>query len=1693
MKQSKGSVESNADIGPLKEVIAQPNLSNEAKDKALYAFAAERCDINKRPGVNKLRKAVTAAGKTSLRDIDDLAGFLRGLIHTNDPNRFANEEQLAGAKLAIQYAAESGYLAEAAREAVEKLSFVKTNADIGPLKEAIARPDLSNEDKDKALYAFAAERCDRQKRPGVNKLDKAVTAAGKTSLTDIDDLAGFLRGLIHTNDPNRFTNERQLAGAKLAIQYAAESGYLAKVAHEAVETLSFVKTNADIGPLKAVIAQSDLSNEDKDKALYAFAAKGCDNNKRPGVDKLRAAVTAAGKTSLTDIKDFAGFLRGLIHTNDPNRFANEGQLAGAKLVIQCAAESGYLAKAAHETVETLSFAKTNADIGPLKAIIAQPDLSNKAKDKTLYAFAAERCDNHKRPGVNKLRAAVTAAGKTSLKDIEDLAGFLRGLIHTKDPNRFANERQLAGAKLAIQCAAESGYLAKAAREAVERLSFVKTNADIGPLKAIIDRPDLSNEDKDEALYAFAAERCANNKRQGVNKLDQAVTAAGKTSLRDIDDLTGFLRGLIHTNDPNRFANEEQLAGAKLAIQYAAESGYLAEAAREAVEKLSFVKTNADIGSLKEVIAQPNLSNEAKDKALYAFAAERCNNSKRPGVNKLRAAVKAAEKTSLADIEDLAGLLRGLIHTNDPNRFADERQLAGAKLAIQYAAESGYLAKAAREAVEKLSFVKTNADIGPLKEVIARPDLSNKAKDKALYEFAAERCGRHKKQGVNKLRKAVTAAGKTSLTDIEDLAGFLQGLIHTNDPNRFANELQLAGAKLAIQYAAESGYLAKAAREAVEKLSFVKTNADIGPLKEVIVRPDLSNKAKDKALYEFAAERCDRHKKQGVNKLRKAVTAAGKTSLKDIEDLAEFLRGLIHTNDPNRFVNEKQLAGATLAIRYAAESGYLAEAAHEAVKSVKYPRAPEQSNPGEKRDRPLDSSADGSASDHSDSPDIGGPAEEVGPSSLSAQAENAAAESAARKGKKRIERSPSPDPRAGDRAFAALCRRFDLNPDETVCRWITQEAGAAASTRKLTLFDANDAPLFHEGKLLQFSDSELRVAFELDPAHFQASKRLRREPSSAGSADESAGASSQWTAPASPRPAEAAREAPSSAPPIDLNRPPAFDLNMSPPIDLNMPAAFDDDCAVSIPSPERDELAVFSSPVVKAESAEADFAGTAAGPSPPAYLAVAADQATTALYPAEDIPQGQGDEQDPIRFVPQIDLENPLIAPRSQTPSEELDCVFPLRDPENPMRVHRDYADPQDPTRMAAHFEIVDVSFSSAMETLLRRLLSLDAGLANDAAKKTTLIEKIRGALRAELTATMAGSRPAWAPCMTVKPLGEADLTGWNPVERQALEGQHGLIVTNPEGVSLFNGRVGGVYAGSYLRDEADQQRHRQYQEDHGHTEDESDAYMLEGRYGAGGRRHVILSPLGGGNRLCFANTRIENDPKKNEPDQYRYVETGPEPVNAQFMPFRATFRDARTDETREEHLYMVAVHGRPQPGRQILINYGPAYLRQFAQARAPAAASIDVSALNLLRPLSPPEPGTAVKAEPPSSPPAESAAEQAPLPPLPDAVSEFIVKAGGDPAGRRPAREGERIPAGSVVSPPLGNDSPLEEQSVVVVTPKKAVLEVTYAQLKGVSREGFLKSTGKAWLVVDPGFSLPLKRRPPSPPTPPTPASRRRR
>jgi hypothetical protein len=95
MKQSSGTVEPNVDIESLKKAIAQPDLSNEAKDKALYEFAAKRCDKNKRQGVNKLGKAVKAAGKTNLADIDDLAGFLRGLIHTNDPNRFAKEDDFA--------------------------------------------------------------------------------------------------------------------------------------------------------------------------------------------------------------------------------------------------------------------------------------------------------------------------------------------------------------------------------------------------------------------------------------------------------------------------------------------------------------------------------------------------------------------------------------------------------------------------------------------------------------------------------------------------------------------------------------------------------------------------------------------------------------------------------------------------------------------------------------------------------------------------------------------------------------------------------------------------------------------------------------------------------------------------------------------------------------------------------------------------------------------------------------------------------------------------------------------------------------------------------------------------------------------------------------------------------------------------------------------------------------------------------------------------------------------------------------------------------------------------------------------------------------------------------------------------------------------------------------------------------------
>jgi hypothetical protein len=440
----------------------------------------------------------------------------------------------------------------------------------------------------------------------------------------------------------------------------------------------------------------------------------------------------------------------------------------------------------------------------------------------------------------------------------------------------------------------------------------------------------------------------------------------------------------------------------------------------------------------------------------------------------------------------------------------------------------------------LDFFKPNAVIGPLKKVMDQPDLADEAKDRALYKFAAERCDSHKKHGVNKLDKAVKAAGKTSLKDIDDLARFLRGLIHTTDPNRFANEMQLAGAKLAIQYAAESGYLAKTVYEAVEKLSFVKTNLDIGPLKEIMDQPKLSTETKEKELYEFAAKGCDNNKRPGVNKLGAAVKAAGKASLKDVEDLAGFFANLIDPNNPNRFANEQQLAGAKLAIKFAAESGYLPEAAYKAVKSIKHPRARKQNKPGEKK-RPLDSPV----SDHSGSSDVGEPAEEAGSPSLSARAA-----SAAKKGKKRIERSPSPDPGVG--AFFELCRRFDRDPDETVWRWITQEAGSAASTRKLTLFDANDAPLFYEGRLLQFSESVLREVFDLNPADFQPSKRLRRETASARLADERVETFSQSTAPASTRPAEPAREAPASARLIDLNLPPALD----------------DDGAVSVFSPAR---------------------------------------------------------------------------------------------------------------------------------------------------------------------------------------------------------------------------------------------------------------------------------------------------------------------------------------------------------------------------------------------------------------------------------------------------------------------------------------------------------------------------------------------
>jgi hypothetical protein len=185
----------------------------------------------------------------------------------------------------------------------------------------------------------------------------------------------------------------------------------------------------------------------------------------------------------------------------------------------------------------------------------------------------------------------------------------------------------------------------------------------------------------------------------------------------------------------------------------------------------------------------------------------------------------------------------------------------------------------------------------------------------------------------------------------------------------------------------------------------ETAADIGPLKETLARADLTAAQKDRALCEFAAKQyCDKNRSAGINKLGPAVKAAGKTSLREIDDLEAFFRRLIQgeyadlMGKPIRFADERQLAGAKLAIGFAVESGYLLEAAREAVKSIQYPRARKQNNPEETNEHPANVSASG----HSDAADVGEQADEARASSVTARA----AEKAAAKGKKRVERSPS---------------------------------------------------------------------------------------------------------------------------------------------------------------------------------------------------------------------------------------------------------------------------------------------------------------------------------------------------------------------------------------------------------------------------------------------------------------------------------------------------------------------------------------------------------------------------------------------------------------------------------------------------------------------------------------------------------------
>ncbi len=325
-----------------------------------------------------------------------------------------------------------------------------------------------------------------------------------------------------------------------------------------------------------------------------------------------------------------------------------------------------------------------------------------------------------------------------------------------------------------------------------------------------------------------------------------------------------------------------------------------------------------------------------------------------------------------------------------------------------------------------------------------------------------------------------------------------------------------------------------------------------------------------------------------------------------------------------------------------------------------------------------------------------------------------------------------------------------------------------------------------------------------------------------------------------------------------------------------------------------------------------------------WVEVALDQARSAFF--EELGQycdltGDGPQwQSTLADRPACVLHHPMA------PDPAMDDAFPWRDPENPHRVHRRYADAAG--RVSPWTSVGPVRWMPAMDAHFWTLAERDETLrtrALSAPERRQLREALAQDVHDELARLIAG-RPRTPRCH-VRRLRPEEL----PAHEQPLAGQQGLFVDGADEPgqrhTATRGRILGLYMGMLLESEDEEAAHLQRYPG-------GNAYLLDVRRPGG--RLIGLAGLGAANAAVFANTSL----LPGEPARY-----DKERLNASFVAFDVRMTDGRGRAVRETAVALVAfdaLYGPLHPRREVRVDYGDDYLRHFAGGSVQGATACDI-------------------------------------------------------------------------------------------------------------------------------------------------------